>query len=46
MMGYIIVSVEEIIEQLGEERCESILSQFYCPLNKDMESFFEDGEQE
>ena len=42
MTGYTIVSVEEIVKQLGEERCEGILSQFSCPLNKDVESFIRD----
>ncbi|MDD3268467.1 MAG: N-acetyltransferase [Syntrophomonadaceae bacterium] len=40
MKGYSLVSLKDMAEELGEKRTEKILSQFLCPLNKDVESFF------
>lgn len=37
--GFKIIRLTEILEQLGEERVESILSSFSSPLNKDVEDF-------
>lgn len=39
MDGYIQVSLSELMEQIGEDRVKSILSNFSCPLNKDVEKF-------
>lgn len=39
MTGYNIVSLKDMIDELGEERCEKFLSQFSCPLNPDVEQF-------
>ena len=37
--GYKVISLNDLIEQLGEERVDSILSSFSCPLNEDVEQF-------
>ena len=39
MDGYKIIALSDIVEQLGEDRVTSILSDFWCPKNKDVESF-------
>ncbi len=39
MTGYKIVNLKMMIEELGEDRAKAILSQFSCPLNKDVEQF-------
>ncbi|MBQ3969996.1 MAG: N-acetyltransferase [Clostridia bacterium] len=39
MSGYKVISLNDLIEQLGEERVDSILSSFSCPLNEDVEQF-------
>ena len=39
MSEYVQVKLSEMIEQLGEEETKSILSQFMCPQNKDVEDF-------
>lgn len=39
MTGYIQINLATMIEQVGEEKVKSILSDFYCPLNKDVEIF-------
>lgn len=39
MSEYIQLKLSEMIEQLGEEETKSILSQFICPSNKDVEDF-------
>jgi len=41
MTGFTIVALEKMLGQLGEEKCEHILSQFSCPLNKDVEEFIQ-----
>jgi hypothetical protein len=43
MTGYLVVSVEQMIEQLGDEKCRNIFSRFSCPLNLDVEDFIRDG---
>lgn len=39
MTGYIQVNIKDMLSELGEDRVKSILSTFYCPLNKDVEDF-------
>ena len=39
MAGYVKVNLKEIIDELGEDRAKSILADFVCPLNKDVEYF-------
>lgn len=39
MSGYNLLSLKDMIEQLGEDRVTSILSDFSCPLNPDVENF-------
>lgn len=40
MSEYVQVKLSEMIEQLGEDETKTILSQFTCPRNKDVEDFF------
>ncbi len=37
--GFKIISLNELLAQLGEERTREILSSFSCPINKDVEDF-------
>jgi hypothetical protein len=39
MSGYIGINLKEMIEQIGEVETKSILSDFSCPLNPDVENF-------
>lgn len=39
IMGFKIISLNDLLEQLGEERTIQILSSFDCPLNPDVEYF-------
>ena len=39
MSGYEIMSLSEIVKQIGKDRVKKILSTFSCPLNKDIEYF-------
>lgn len=39
MGGYQIIPLSDMIEQLGEDKTKSILSDFSCPLNLDVETF-------
>lgn len=39
MTGYIQVNLREMINKLGEDKVNNILSNFSCPLNKDVEMF-------
>lgn len=39
MSGYIGFNLSEMITQLGENEVKSILSDFSCPLNADVEHF-------
>ena len=39
MSGYIGMNLMDVIEQIGEEATKSLLSDFSCPLNKDVEYF-------
>lgn len=39
MKGYIEVNLAEMLEELGEDETKSHLSDFYCPLNADVEDF-------
>ena len=39
LTGFKIISLNEMLKQLGEERVRDILSSFSCPLNKDVEHF-------
>lgn len=38
-MGYLIVNLSEMVENVGEDRTKSILSDFSCPYNSDVERF-------
>jgi hypothetical protein len=37
--GYKLAVLKDMIEMLGEDRVKYMLSQFYCPLNFDVENF-------
>lgn len=39
MTGYALVNLNNIIRELGEDRAKSLLSNFSCPLNYDVENF-------
>lgn len=39
MSGYIGINLKEMLEQIGEVETKSILSDFSCPLNPDVENF-------
>lgn len=39
MTGYNLVSLKDMIEELGEEKTKTFLSDFYCPKNPDVEKF-------
>lgn len=39
MTGYVIVNLKDMIEHLGEGKTKNILSNFSCPLNKDVDGF-------
>lgn len=39
MSEYVQINLSNILEQVGEDRAKSILSDFSCPLNKDVEFF-------
>jgi len=39
MTGYVLVNLKEMIKELGEEKVKTILSNFSCPINKDVEIF-------
>ena len=39
MKGYVLVNLRDMIEQLGEDKTKNILSNFSCPLNKDVDGF-------
>ncbi len=41
MTGYNIVNLQELTEEVGENRVKEILSNFSCPLNKDVEYFLQ-----
>ena len=42
MDGYSIAHLEELLNEIGEERVKSILSNFSCPRNRDIEFFLRD----
>ena len=37
--GYNIINLDDMLAELGEDRVKSILSDFSCPLNRDVENF-------
>lgn len=39
MIGYKVVSLKDMLEQLEEEKVKEILSDFTCPMNLDVEKF-------
>lgn len=39
MSGYIGINIKELIEQIGEADAKTLLSDFYCPLNTDVEYY-------
>ena len=39
MTGFKIVNLKILIEEIGEEPVKELLSNFSCPLNKDVEIF-------
>lgn len=39
MTGYRVVNLKILVEELGEDRVKSILSDFSCPMNPDVEFF-------
>lgn len=41
MLGYLILNLHDISEKIGLEKLESIVSDFSCPYNKDVEEFLQ-----
>ena len=41
MKGYAVVTIEVLFQALGEERFNSLLSDFSCPNNQDVLAFFQ-----
>ena len=39
MLNFVQTNILEMIEMYGEDKCQNILSSFYCPLNHDVEDF-------
>ena len=39
MTGYQEVNLKQLIETVGEDRVKAILSDFSCPLNREVEDF-------
>ena len=39
MSNYKIYNLLDLIDSVGEEKVQSILCDFYCPLNKEIEDF-------
>ena len=39
MRGYHLSILKDMVEKLGEQRTTEILSQFFCPLNRDVQTF-------
>lgn len=39
MQGFVILNLKSIIDQIGEPAAKAVLSNFSCPLNKDVEYF-------
>ena len=37
--GYALVLLSDMLDELGEDATKSILSEFSCPKNKDVETF-------
>lgn len=42
MIGYNLVILKDLLETVGEDRVKSILSDYVCPQNKDVEYFLSD----
>ncbi|QIB58586.1 N-acetyltransferase [Blautia producta] len=42
MAGFVQVNLAEMISEIGEDRVKAILSDFSCPLNKDVEFYIRD----
>ena len=40
--GFVQVNLAEMISEIGEDRVKAILSDFSCPLNKDVEFYIRD----
>ena len=41
-MGYSLINLKDMINELGEEETNNILSSYLCPINKDVEYFLRD----
>ena len=39
MTGFKIVNLKLLVEEIGEEETKTLLSNFSCPLNEDVEEF-------
>ena len=39
MINYVQTNILDMIEYVGEDNCQNILSSFVCPLNPDVEDF-------
>jgi hypothetical protein len=42
MTGFNLIELDDMIEELGEDRVKSILFNFTCPMNKDVEHFLKE----
>lgn len=39
MSGYVLINLKNMLDEIGESEVKNILSDFYCPLNPDVELF-------
>lgn len=39
MAGYVQINLRDMINNIGEDKTKIILSNFICPLNKDVDNF-------
>jgi len=42
MSGYSLINIKDMIDQLGDDKVNNIISLYSCPLNKDIEYFLHD----
>lgn len=42
MSGYSLINLNDMLQQLGEDKLKNILSSYMCPYNKDIEYFLHD----
>ena len=42
MSGYSLININDMLQELGEDKLKNILSSYFCPYNKDLEYFLQD----